>query len=49
MSSPDTTPSVYIDEEDCLGFDIFLLELELIIGNSHQGGGSKGKIEEVRI
>ena len=49
MSSPDTTTSVYIDEEDCLGLDIFLLELELIIGNRHQGGGSKGTIDEVRI
>ena len=46
-TAPDhVSPSVYIDEEDCLGLDLFLLELELIIGNSHHG--SKGKIDEVR-
>ena len=29
--------SVYIDEEECLGFSIFVAELELIVGSRHSG------------
>ncbi len=29
--------SVYIDEEECLGFPVFVAELELIVGNRRIG------------
>ena len=41
-SSASPATLVYIDEEDCLGLDVFLAELELIIGASKGGGGGGG-------
>ena len=38
-SSASPATLVYIDEEDCLGLEVFLAELELIIGASKGGGG----------
>eukprot|EP00798_Chlamydomonas_sp_ICE-L_P028845 gene28845-32034_t len=39
--------TVYVDEEDCLGFSVFVAELELIAGNKHSGRVDYGALLEL--